>query len=551
MTARRTAEFLAALAAFTALTALFFWQTLPHLSSALLGPAEDNLQDFWNSWYAAQGHQGAFFFTRLIRAPEGVWLYYHSFAYPQIAAVWGLSRIFGTSLPTLVLLQNLTILASFPLAATSAFYLCRHLGGGLAGSAVGGFVFAFSPWHVAQAMHHAHVAGIEFLPAFVLCYLLASERKSFAWLAGAIAFYALSALSCWYFLFYCFYFLLFHLLYLRVHEQQWPRGWRLTAPALCLAGTALLLSPLLLPMMQNGLHDGAYLRGSDVFEADLLGYTAFPPTHFLAEWSRGLYNAFTGNNWEDTVYLGIVNLALLVWGFWRAHGGERRILWYALGGMAFFAVLASGDTLHWGGRALPVHTPGLVLSHLPYFANIRTPVRAIVFVYLFLGIATAMATAAILKTGRSAPAGAMLAFAAFLVLLDFFPVRLQTTAMNCAPDLAVLAKDVDRTSGVLDLPFGYLESNFYMAQQACHGRSIVRGSIARQLTPTLADRLDVRDLAAQRRELQSAKIKFVLLHHPKDGMFKWNTRTDGEPGSYRNAYTILSDTPDMTILRVD
>ena len=178
MTGRRAAEFLCLLAGFTLLTALFFWQTLPHLDSALLGPAEDNLQDFWNSWYAAKGHQGAFFFTHLIRAPEGVSLYYHSFAYPQIAAVWALSKIFGTSLPTLITLQNLTILASFPLAGTGAFYLCRYLGGGIAGSAAGGFIFAFNPWHVAQAMHHAHVAGIEFLPAFVLCYLLASDRKS-------------------------------------------------------------------------------------------------------------------------------------------------------------------------------------------------------------------------------------------------------------------------------------------------------------------------------------------------------------------------------------
>jgi len=86
------------LAAFTALTALFFWKVLPHLSVALL--------------------------------------------------------------------QNLTMLASFPLAATGAFYLCRYLGGGTIGSAAGGFIFAFKPWHVAQAMHHAHVAGIEFLPFF-------------------------------------------------------------------------------------------------------------------------------------------------------------------------------------------------------------------------------------------------------------------------------------------------------------------------------------------------------------------------------------------------
>ncbi|HXS06958.1 MAG TPA: hypothetical protein VN723_09220, partial [Rhizomicrobium sp.] len=302
---RRLVLFATVLIGYAALTTLFFWQVLPHLSSALLGPPEDNFQDFWNSWYAAKGHQGAFFFTSLIRAPEGVSLYYHSFAYPQVFAVWGLSRIFGTSLATLTLLQNLTNLASFPLAATGAFYLCRYLGAGRLGAAVGGFIFAFNPWHIAQVMHHAHVAGIEFLPCFVLCYLQALKRESYRWLAAAILFYALSALSCWYYLFYGLYFLAFHILYQRVHHHAWPRGWNLLAPAFCLAGAALMLAPLLLPMVASGFRDSAYLQGGNVYVADLLGYTAFPPTHALWFLSKDLFDKFTGNSWEISAYLGL------------------------------------------------------------------------------------------------------------------------------------------------------------------------------------------------------------------------------------------------------
>ena len=448
-------------------------------------------------------------------------------------------------------LQNLTILASFPLAGIGAFYLCRTLGSGTAGSLAGGFIFAFNPWHVAQAMHHAHVAGIEFLPFFVLCYLRASVQHSYGWLTGAMVFFALSALSCWYYFFYCFYFLLFHLLYLRLHEKHWPRGWRLVAPASCLGGTLLLLSPLLVPMIASGLHGDAYQLGSDMFEADLLGYTAFPPTHALHSLGKSLYDSFTGNDWEDVVYLGLANLALLGWGFWRARGGERRLLWFALGGMIFFAVLASGDTLHWAGHALPIHTPGLVLSRLPFFGNVRTPVRAIVFVYLFLGIGTAAAITAALKTGRSATTGAVLTLAALLMLLDFYPARLQTTAMVCAPELAVLAKDPDHNAGVLDLPSGYRDKNFYMAQQACHGRPIVQGVIARTLTPSLADHLNVKDPDAQRRQLQAAGIKYILLHHPRDGLFVWDPHLDGDAGQYRARYPVVRESPDLTILKVE
>src|SRR5215469_10494048 len=72
---------------FSLATALIFSTTIPHFHSALIGPPEDNMQDFWNTWYASVGADPAhFFFTKLLRVPEGTPLLYHSFAYPQIFA---------------------------------------------------------------------------------------------------------------------------------------------------------------------------------------------------------------------------------------------------------------------------------------------------------------------------------------------------------------------------------------------------------------------------------------------------------------------------------
>ncbi len=547
---RHTAVFLAVLAGYTALTLLFFWHVLPHLSSALLGPPEDNLNDFWNSWYVLQKHSGDFFFTHLLRYPEGASLYYHSFTYPQVFTVWVLSKIFGASLPTIIQLQNFTILASFPLAGAGTYYLCRYLGADIIGSAAGGFIFAFSPWHVAQTMHHALGTGVEFLPCFVLCYLQALKHRSYRWLASATLFYALSALSGWYYLFFCFYFLAFHILYLRVHHHAWPRGWNLLAPALCVAGTGMILLPLILPMLASGLSSSAYQAGSNIFVADLLGYTAFPPAHAFASLSENLFRHFTGVPWEATVYLGLVNLALLAWGLWRTQKGERLVLWYALGGMIFFAVLASGDALHWMGDTLPIHMPGIILSKLPFFANVRSPARAIVFVYLFMGIGVAVTIAAALKRKRTIFTAAVLGLALALSLIDFFPATLETTAMSCSPTLSVLARDRDQDFGVLDLPYGYSEGSFYMAQQACHGRPIAQGTLARQLAPTTADHLNIQNLAEQRRQLAAAKIKYILLHRPKGYLFSWLPQYDGKPEAYRQFYPVVADGADMTILRV-
>jgi hypothetical protein len=49
-------------ALFAVVTAVLFWQWMPHLHSALIGPPEDNMQDFWNSWYAAVARSPDSFF---------------------------------------------------------------------------------------------------------------------------------------------------------------------------------------------------------------------------------------------------------------------------------------------------------------------------------------------------------------------------------------------------------------------------------------------------------------------------------------------------------
>jgi hypothetical protein len=44
--------FIGLFALFAVMTAGLFWQWMPHLHSALIGPPEDDMQDFWNTWYA-------------------------------------------------------------------------------------------------------------------------------------------------------------------------------------------------------------------------------------------------------------------------------------------------------------------------------------------------------------------------------------------------------------------------------------------------------------------------------------------------------------------
>jgi len=522
-------------------TAVLFAPWMAHLSTALIGPAEDNLQDFWNSWYAAAGSKpGGFFTTDLIRFPEGTPLNYHSFAYPQVFLLVALTKLFGPGRETLIFLQNLTLLLSFPMAGTGAYYLVRHFTPNAGASLAGAFVFAFNPWHVAQAMHHAHVSWIGFIPFFVLAYLLALERKSWMWLCVSMVFYALSALSCWYYLFYNAFFILFHAIYLRIRDNELPKGWRLTAPLTCMSGTAIMLSPLLVPMALQSAH--AYTEGNNFYVADLFGYVLFPPTHLLSDWTRAAYAQLSGNPWESAVYLGLVNIALLIWYRLRTWRAGDPVLVYALCGMLTFCVFASGETLHAFGHDFTyIHLPDLVLAKLPFVANVRTPARAIVMVFLFLGIGVGQALSSLSPR--------VIAGLGLLMIADFWPVNLASVEIPCAEELAVVAGDRSPNIGVLNLPSGYLESNIYMVQQTCHSKAIVQGNVSRVVRPSLIDHLETADLRKQREQLVRVHVKYIVLERAREGLFNWPT-SGAQPTDYLKAYPTVVRSADITVLKV-
>jgi hypothetical protein len=542
----------------TLVTTIFFWQWVPYLNSALIGPPEDNMQDFWNTWYTVVARNPAhFFFTDLIQFPEGTPLYFHSFAYPKLFAIALLSIFFGTNTTSLILLQNLGLLISFPLAGTGAFYLVRYLTANTAGALLGGFLFAFNPSHVEHVMHHAGVSSIEFIPLFVLTYLLTIERKSWQFLLLSIILYAINALFCWYYLFYIAYFIAFHTLYVAIRDRALPRGWQLLVPVGCLAGVVSGLLPILVPMVRATIAGASvYAGGSDFYVADVFAYPAFPRFHFLAPVATGIYRRLTGNEQEATVYLGFVNLAVLAGLCLAARRKDARLLIYVLSGMATFSVFASGNWLHvLGHRIIPM--PDDALSHLPFFRNVRASSRAIVFVYMFLAIGIGQATALAWRYRSRHVARWGMTGVAALAVLDFFPAhRLAMTSVACSSGLAVIRNDPEKNFGVLDLPKARrgdydINGNFYMLQQAaCHARPIVQGNISRNVAVSLRDHLESLDLQAERRQLIAAKVKYIIINRDNMGLlFHWYPE-DGPKGRYPLNFPTVYDGADLTVLRV-
>src|SRR4051812_14084403 len=63
---------------------------------------------------------------------------------------------------------NWLVLLTFPLSAAAAYLLARHLALPPAGALLAALLFAFSPFHVAHAAYHPHVAQTQWLPLYLL-----------------------------------------------------------------------------------------------------------------------------------------------------------------------------------------------------------------------------------------------------------------------------------------------------------------------------------------------------------------------------------------------
>jgi hypothetical protein len=270
------------------------------------------------------------------------------------------------------------------------------------------------------------------------------------------------------------------------------------------------------------------------------GYVVFPPVHLLGSLTRAFYRRFSGNPWEATVYLGLANLVVMGWLCLYAKQKDSGLLTYVLSGMAVFLVFASGDSLHvLGIRTIPM--PDALLSKLPFFANVRTPSRAIVFAYLFLAVGIGHATSLVWQHRHRLPIRWGLVAMAGLMVLDFYPFRLLMTPVSCPPGLTLIRNDPERDFGILNLPGGYIANNASMLQQTCHGRPIVQGETSRHVAETLQDRLETQNLQTQRLQLAAAKVKYIVI----SPFFWWRQQDD-----YSRTYPIVYSGRDLTILRV-
>lgn len=167
---RRAAEAAAAAAIALLLTAIVAWPVLLAPASRIFGMP------------AAGLHHDPYTFMRHIDGPAGAGVY----AQPATDLPGAMAaRAAGP-----VAAYNWIVLVTFPLSAAAAYLLARHLAIAPAWALFAALAFAFSPFHLAQAAYHPHIAQTQWVPLYFLALWRCLDRPgagTIALLAGAAA----------------------------------------------------------------------------------------------------------------------------------------------------------------------------------------------------------------------------------------------------------------------------------------------------------------------------------------------------------------------------
>jgi len=460
------------------------------LGSAIPGDGFDGWQNLWNLWWVRLSllRLGISpWWAPILDFPSGVSLYFHTLNLPNGLLSLPVQEAFG-----LIAAYNAVVVASFALSGLGAYLLALRVlkkDGWRARAAafLAGLAFSLSPFHFAHLLGHMQVFALQWLPFYCLALMGALERPRPLRLATATLFMVLAALTDWYNLIY-----LGVLTLLWSVAYYWQQGHRrnnrpLIAAGSIMAGAAVLLSPLLLPMLAEARRATYMIPDSAQIprlSADLLGFVL--PQEMNPIWgafTRQVASRFTATTSERMLSLGIVPVFLAALAWWKQLPKAQLLAWTGL----LFATLALGPVLHVAGRVVtvagrPVVLPYLLLYRLvPLLGIARTVGRFSVMTSLSTAVLAAIGLDWLLRrmqARRAQPFAAAIvpALALLGVCLEFLPVPYPISA----PDTPHWYQSLRGQSGaVLNLPVNW-DRPRYLLYQTVHGRPMVSAYTSRR-----------------------------------------------------------------------
>ncbi len=504
----RYAPHLMALLSYLALALVLTYPLVREFTRAIPGDGFDGWQNVWNLWWVKRALlvEGSNpYFTRLLDYPAGVYLYFHT-----LNIFNGLTFLPLTLNAGELVAYNAAALFSFIIGGYGSYLLAlwalrgergtflRHLA-----AFVSGFVFVFSPYHMAHLLGHMQLISLEWLPFYALMILVLLRRVlqcQGQWLKTALCYAALAAcmlvlvaLCDWYYAFYMMLLSVLFWVWAAARQRSLSAVAKISA---AMALTALLVliatAPLWIPMVQETLTGDYMVPPADSAEhlsADLTAFFTPSTLHpWWGAWAAIWADRFTASLSERTVFVGYSVLALALIAVLRYRQGA------ALWGVAalIFAILALGPRLHIGGETRfgalgPIPLPYTLLTQLlPLLRIARSVSRFSVVVMLSLGVLAAMGSAWLLykamARGESRQSQGVLVLITFALIgvigLEYLAVPYPVSFPETHPFHYQLAREPGDFA-VMDVPMDEWDRPANLLFQTVHGKPLISGYTSR------------------------------------------------------------------------
>lgn len=452
----------AALAIYTIIALLYFWWPIHTSPSTLaIGSAGPDVgQNYWYLmwWPYALSHGLNPFITYKIWYPFGYNLAWQTSLPGPSLLLYPISSATG-----IVMAYNILLVASFALTAWTTYILCYHFVRQVWASLIGGYLFGFSGFMVAQGAGHIHLLILFAIPLSIYLYALRREGR-----IGRTRFMILEALpllmlfltSAEIFTFVAIFSYLAIALYWLFAKQERRQTFVL---ALELTGVfvlcAIVLSPYLY-YMAIGYTKGIE-HSLDTFSGDVLGFVV--PTNLFFFFSNhvGALPLAGGNGSEQDSYLGLpLALIMMIFAvkYWRQPIGKTLAL-LALIGIAF----TLGPKITVAGVQI-IKSPMYYIYKLPLIEK-SLPIRWAMFVSL---VGSIMAAVWIAHDVKRIPSKIILGVAMAIVLVP----NIGTAPFVSTPPrptfftTSLHEQYIKPNDVVLILPMGFMGSDMAWQQAA-------------------------------------------------------------------------------------
>lgn len=387
--------------------ALAFLFTLPgslSLNSGLLGYPGDNFQHAWFLWHFSRallhGHNP--FYTRLIFYPTRV-----NLAWSTTDPLAGFLALPLSVFAGPIVAYNLSLILQLALGAFCAHLLCLRISRNEIAALIGGIIFGFSPYLMAQSLEHLSLVTAFPIPLFALALDRVFNAESSSWRLGIPlgVTLLLAAFAHYDYVVVCLVFAAVFLVFelcrkLRAGVVPFlAHIWKAIA-----AGAVVFVvgfSPLLWMMLRA--HSAIPLPRKpghiEAMSADALGFAIPSWNHVLfGKFARDMNPNLFRAGVEGTVYIGAVVFVLAAIGFGKRRESNR--LWAiraAVLGAAFW-LLSLGPRIHALGHELKIPGPAALFFDLPFARFVSAPARFDVVVALCLAVVCALGVKYLLES---------------------------------------------------------------------------------------------------------------------------------------------------------